>query len=548
MNILNINCLKKCRMMNMRDILRAGLALLGGSWAKLADVTSRQAMMSTVRRRMSWRSCFSSSWCLPCLCLISGLPCFVIFRDPELHQPLINPSKTSDIFRNLHGTNILFIKDFCNGTSPVTTVNTQFLTISLFSGCWHKMDEMEVPPEQSVSVEESQFRTSKTSPATQKTYLCKWCFSVLKDILHLTESQAAYIEQKAFFSEAAVKDLFFQCKLSPAAKRCQWREALERKYGQVFVFRDSFYLTGVPLTSREVGKDLPAISDILLHQATVSTEEPQRSSEISQEFPSGKSHHQCVECEKAANSKQKVVQYLGVSSGKVNNEYNKHGKCFRQKFHLIEHQRVHTGENAYEYSNCGKSFRQRSTFNQHQTVHTGEKAYEYSDCGKMFSQIYTLIQHQRVHNGERPYECSDCGKMFSQIYTLIQHQSIHTGEKPYECSNCGKSLRQSSTLNKHQRVHTGERPYECNLTSLNTTRFTLEKNPMSVLTVESPSHKDITSLDTAEFILEKIAMRVVIAKIHSEKTILSLNFRVNTGEKPYQCSEIGKTFIQKPSI
>ncbi|XP_070284633.1 zinc finger protein interacting with ribonucleoprotein K-like isoform X2 [Myotis yumanensis] len=40
-------------------------------------------------------------------------------------------------------------------------------------GCWHKMDEEEVPPEQCVSVGESQDRASKTAPATQKTYLCK---------------------------------------------------------------------------------------------------------------------------------------------------------------------------------------------------------------------------------------------------------------------------------------------------------------------------------------------------------------------------------------
>lgn len=87
-------------------------------------------------------------------------------------------------------------------------MNTQFLTISLVSGCWNKIDDEEVPPDQSVFVEESQVRVSKIAAATQKTYLCKWCFSVLEPIVHLTGSEGAH-EQNAFFSEAGVNYLFF---------------------------------------------------------------------------------------------------------------------------------------------------------------------------------------------------------------------------------------------------------------------------------------------------------------------------------------------------
>ncbi|XP_006763647.1 PREDICTED: zinc finger protein interacting with ribonucleoprotein K [Myotis davidii] len=297
-------------------------------------------------------------------------------------------------------------------------------------GCWHKMDEEEVPPEQRVSVGESQVGASKTAPATQKTYLCKRCFSVLKDILHLTELQAAYCEQKAFFSDTSVKDFFFSANCHQqqrdASGEKSWREDMDRAS---FVSRCSFYLTWVPSTSREVGKDLPAISDILQHQATVSTEEPHNSSEISYEFLGGKSHHQCVECEKAANIYQKVVQHLGVCSGEVNYECNKCGQGFRQMFNLIQHKGVHNGQRPYECSDCWKFFRNKSN----------------------------LIQHQRVHTGEKPYECSECGKIFSQSSTLSQHKRVHTGEKSYECTYCGKAFREKSHLIKHYKVHTGEK-------------------------------------------------------------------------------------------
>lgn len=56
------------------------------------------------------------------------------------------------------------------------------------AGCWHKKDEKEACSDQSVSVqEESPVRASKTAPAIQKLHSCKQCFTVLKDILHLTE-------------------------------------------------------------------------------------------------------------------------------------------------------------------------------------------------------------------------------------------------------------------------------------------------------------------------------------------------------------------------
>ncbi|XP_054569292.1 zinc finger protein 551-like [Eptesicus fuscus] len=74
-------------------------------------------------------------------------------------------------------------------------------------GCWHKTEEEEECSEESASVQvESTFMASTTAPPTQRTHLCKRCFSVLKDILHLTESQAARIEQKAAFSDTGVRD------------------------------------------------------------------------------------------------------------------------------------------------------------------------------------------------------------------------------------------------------------------------------------------------------------------------------------------------------
>uniref|UniRef100_G1PQV0 Uncharacterized protein n=1 Tax=Myotis lucifugus TaxID=59463 RepID=G1PQV0_MYOLU len=176
-------------------------------------------------------------------------------------------------------------------------------------GCWHKRDEEEVCSDQSVSIQgESHVRDSETAPAPQKSHSCKWCFSVLKDTLQLTESQAEYFECKCFFSDACVRE--FCSSANPHQKKkdvsgeTSWKEAMNRPS---FVTRCSFYSSEVPSNSRESGEDDEAPSELLQPQASQNTEEAHSGNEVSQEYLSGKSHHQWGECEKPASHNQKIV-------------------------------------------------------------------------------------------------------------------------------------------------------------------------------------------------------------------------------------------------
>ncbi|ELK29029.1 Zinc finger protein 211 [Myotis davidii] len=341
-------------------------------------------------------------------------------------------------------------------------VMLQVFTLVSSAGCWHKTDDEEACSEQNVFARgESQVRASKTEPATQTTHVCKRCFSVFKDILHLIESQAAYLEQKAFFRETCVRDFFFSAnpcqQQREASGEKPWKETVDRAS---FVTRCSFYLSGLPSSRREVGQDLPTISKLLQPQAPLDTEEPHSGSEISQKLLSGKCHNQWGQCENAASHNQKVVQQ-SVCKGEVNYESNKSGKFFRGISSLIRHRKVHSGVKPYECSDSGTAFRYKTNLNHHHRLHIGEKPYVCSDCGKSFMYISVLNRHQRVHTGEKPYECTDCGKTFNLRYNLTVHQRVHTGEKPYECCECGKSFRRHGTLFQHNRIHTGERPHEC---------------------------------------------------------------------------------------
>ncbi|CAK6437534.1 unnamed protein product [Pipistrellus nathusii] len=419
-------------------------------------------------------------------------------------------------------------------------------------GCCHKTDDAEASSEQSVSVErESQVRASETAPATQRTRLCRRCFSLLTDILHLTESQAADFEQKGFFSDACVRDFCFSANLHQQQREASgekpWREAVDRAS---FVTRCSFYLSWVLSTSGEVGEDFPAFSELFQHQVPLNTEEPHSGSEISLEFLSGNSHYDWDEGEKAASHNQKVVQHQDVCSDEVNYVCSKCGNVFRGIFNLMQHTRAHTGEysdceksfnrrsnltkhdrvlpgeKSYEYSEHGKSLRQTSAVVEQQRVHAGGKTYECTVCGKAFRKRSHLIKHLRIHTGEKPYECTDCGKFFRENSTLIQHQRVHTGEKPYECTLCGKSFIQRSILTKHHRVHTGEKPYEC-------TDCGKSFKQISALSVHQRVHTGEKPYECSD-----------CGKLFNVSSALHTHHRVHTGEKPYECSDCGKTFRQ----
>ncbi|KAK1329606.1 hypothetical protein QTO34_009788 [Cnephaeus nilssonii] len=427
-------------------------------------------------------------------------------------------------------------------------------------GCWHKTDDAEACSEQSVSVQgESQVRASETAPATQRTHLCGRCVSVFKAILHLTESQAADFEKKAFFSDACVRDFCFSAnplqQQREASGEKPWKEAVDRAS---FVTNFSFSLSELPSNSREVGGDFPAISELLQHQAPLNTEEPHSGSEISEEFLNRKRHHQWDECEKAATHNQNLVQHQGICSGEVNDKCNTCGKVFSCIFNLNRHRRGHTGEKSYECNDCGKLFIQMSHLTKHHRVHPGEKPYKCSECGKSFRYKNYLFIHKRVHTGEKPYKCSECGKSFSRSSVLFTHQKVHTGEKPYQCSVCGMSFSQSSNLNRHCKIHTGEKPYECSECGKSFHRRCYLTKPSKVHTAQKPykcsecgkSFKENTQLLMHKRVHtgEKLHQCSDCGKCFSHSTSFIQHLRVHTGEKPYECSECGKCFSQSCSL
>ncbi|XP_033267758.2 LOW QUALITY PROTEIN: zinc finger protein interacting with ribonucleoprotein K-like [Orcinus orca] len=327
------------------------------------------------------------------------------------------------------------------------------LTTSLDCQCG--AEDEEIPSEQSVSGGESQVRTSQSVPSNQKTHHCEKCVSVLKDILQLTELQAAYLGQKPYFGGGS-SSFWLNASLHQYQEHDNGEKNLKMDVDRSSIVTSCrLHVSGKPFHCGEDGKDFLATLGLHQHQATPNSEKPHSSIESGEALNNGKSHNKWIECREVFGNT-----------------------------HILHHQRVCTGEGLDECSKCK----------------------------------YRFVQHQQIHVGERPYECSECGKFFSRKTHLIRHWSVHTGAKPYECSECGRSFSQKSDLIQHQEfilekslmsaVNVGNL-LSRNPSSLNTREFTLMKGLINVINVENRLAKVLASFDTRELTLEQGLMSAV---------------------------------------
>ncbi|XP_067092084.1 zinc finger protein 26-like [Osmerus mordax] len=143
-------------------------------------------------------------------------------------------------------------------------------------------------------------------------------------------------------------------------------------------------------------------------------------------------------------------------TGKTIHQCQQCNKTFSRKGALVFHIRTHTVKKSYQCQQCNKRFSQSGSLLKHIRTHTGEKPYQCQECNKLFARSDTLVGHMKTHTGEKPFQCQQCNKRFSKKGNLVVHMRTHTGEKPYQCQECSKPFPQSGSLYKHMRTHRRE--------------------------------------------------------------------------------------------
>ena len=110
--------------------------------------------------------------------------------------------------------------------------------------------------------------------------------------------------------------------------------------------------------------------------------------------------------------------------------------------------------------------------------------------------------------------------------TLNVHQGKHTEEKPYKYTECEKSFSYKSALIIHEETQI--------------------RNPMHVMNVWSPFVWSQVSVNNKIHTTEKPYECSECGK--SLNSILIVYQRTHTGEKPYGCNECEKSFYNKDAL
>lgn len=213
--------------------------------------------------------------------------------------------------------------------------------------------------------------------------------------------------------------------------------------------------------------------------------------------------------------------------------------CDRYKKHLKEHKFEQGTDYKCDLESCQRSYKNKSALNVHKRKYHHEgpelKTHMCEVCGKVFKSSAVLTDHRYTHYDKMqlPYACQEegCTKRFSNKEKLKIHKMRHAGIKNFICPYCGMRKTTRNELKIHINYHTLERTWSC--------RFCPKVcNSAGNLKTHVKNMHERAKEFACRF-CERTFAKADTKKYHE---------MTHTGEKPHECKECGRRFLQPAAL
>ncbi|KAJ8930940.1 hypothetical protein NQ314_016204 [Rhamnusium bicolor] len=202
----------------------------------------------------------------------------------------------------------------------------------------------------------------------------------------------------------------------------------------------------------------------------------------------------------------------------------------------------HAGDRSHICSFCGKGFITASDLYHHEKIHANKRAYRCEICPKAFNTSSDLHKHKicvHLDRSEWKYVCTYCQRRFPLKTNLDTHVKTHTGEKNYPCHLCDRRCINKSVLMRHIETHSNVIAFKCNLCMQG---YKYRKS----LDVHMAKIHGIGNIKIPERIKKFFCH--LCPKSYFANNKLQKHIRSHSGERPFQCSNCEKSFVDKSYI